>query len=207
MAIDKYLAEWIAPVSGLWQEAREVWDIIKDFQTLIAGVLAAVIAYRGAVHQSKITVKLARAQEVEKRRAMAAALWSELAAIGLRLHADTMNFTSGIHSPRPLSTEIYASNPSAVGLLPPDEAFQVASVYKTISELSYRYARYRESGSGPINQESHATSGETGTSLAADATKVRDLLGSTLKGFYLTAGIPKDKANAALKIWATTSIE
>jgi hypothetical protein len=181
------------------------WDalvgIVEKFQTLIAGVLAigaAVIAYLGAIRQARAVVEAERQRAVEQRRAVAAALWAELDNLALRLFADSQRLVSTpVRDGRllglsPLDLSVFTADPSAVGSLPSDEALMVTQVYKLIIDLNRRYAR-------------------VGASAGIDENVVRSLgeqvgvivgqIQTTLRGLRETAGIPEDKAAAAMAPW------
>lgn len=118
------------------EELRAIAECVKEFQTLLAGTFAvgaAWIAYRGAMRGVE-------ARHKEARRAAAAAFFAELthcesALIAVRNRVAKWE-PSGAEPPPllPLDTGVYDSNPSAVGLLPGDEAFAVVYAYKLLED-------------------------------------------------------------------------
>ena len=118
---------------------------IEKYQTLIAGALAIVaacIAYMGALRQARAVLEAERQRAAEHRRAVAGALWAELANLGARLFADSQRLVATrVRDGRmlglsPLDLSVFSADPSAVGNLPPDDALMVTQIYKLIIDLN-----------------------------------------------------------------------
>src|SRR5687767_7601371 len=104
---------------------------VREFQGLVAGclaILAALIAYQGALRQARAPLLAADRLRSYQRQAAAAALWSELTACHIQLVADRRKLratrvkVSTMLPIHPFGTPVFDSQPHAVGLLPPDEA-------------------------------------------------------------------------------------
>ena len=181
------------------------WDafiaVVERFQTLLVGVLAigaAVIAYLGAIRQAHAIVEAERQRALEQRRAVAAALWAELANLGARLFADSQRLISTpVRDGRllglsPLDVSVFSANPAAVGSLPSDDALMVTQVYKLIIELNQRYARVSTSAGIDDNYARNM-----GQQVGGIVEHIR----ITLRGLRETAGMAEDKASAAMTPW------
>ena len=99
---------------------------------------AAIIAYRGAIHQAKAAAKLDRERRKEQTRTFAAALWAELRSCRVRFvnTKDALRTTGLIHPsklPRAeLETEIYMAAPNRVGDLGTRVSLATILAYKVI---------------------------------------------------------------------------
>ena len=182
------------------------WDTIityaERFQTIIAGGLAigaAWIAYLGALKQARAVTDAEHQRALDQRRAVAGALWAELANIGAKLFADSQRLRSmqrindgRLLDLKPIDVSVFQANLSALGTLPPDDALVVTQAYKLILDLNQRYAKL---GSSPgIGDGVAASMGDYAGNLV-------HLVRATLKGLRTTAGMPEDKANAAMAPW------
>lgn len=179
----------------------DVWTLIERYQTLIAGVLAiaaAWIAYRGELRQAAAVLDAEKQRLLEQRRAVAGALWAELCNVGTRLFADSQRLiATPVRDGRmldltPIDLSVFHANVSALGTLPPDDASMVTQVYKIVQDINLRYEKV--SASAGID---HQWASGTGQWLATIVGQVR----TTLEGLRETAGMPEDKAKAAMTPW------
>jgi hypothetical protein len=148
--------------------------------------------------QARAVLEAERQRALEQRRAVAAALWAELASVGARLFADSQRLISTpVRDGRllglsPLDLSVFNANPAAVGSMPPDDAFMVTQVYKLLIDLNQRYARVSTS---PGIDDNYAHS------LGLQVGGIVEHLRITLRGLRETAGMPEDKAIAAMAPW------
>lgn len=173
---------------------------MRDYQWLIGGIctlIAAIIAFFAILRPAKHNAKL-------EQRAVARALWAELAGLGARVFSDIEKIRDDRldrifkpHLPVPLNFAIFEANPAVVGRLPPDAAFMVVTVYKMLLDLNDRYTAYRSS------KDLVDTTGAKGFDIAEHAESVLDQIGVVLRGTYKTAGLARRKANAALTPWTS----
>ena len=177
-------------------------DYVEKFQTLIAGMVAiaaAGIAYLGALKQARAVVDAEQHRMLEQRRAVAGALWAELASVGTRLFADAQRLRSTrVRDGRlldltPLDISVFAANLSALGTLPPDDALVVTQVYKLIIDLNTVYAKV---------SSSPGTDDQWASSIGHYVESVVQQVRVTLGGLRETAGMPEDKAAAAMSPWS-----
>lgn len=174
---------------------------LDTYQVLIAGALAIVaagVAYRGARRQALAILEAEKQRAAGERRAVAAALFAELASLGARMFADSQRLASTrardgrMLGLTPLDVSVFSADPSKVGLLPADEAFMVTQAYKLIIDLNLQYARVSESPGVADDYPSNL-----GHQLNGPIGHVR----VTLRGLRETAGISEDKAESAIRPW------
>lgn len=174
---------------------------VEKFQTLIAGtiaIIAAGIAYLGSLRQARAVLEAESQRAAEHRRAVAGALWAELASIGRRLFADSQRLLSTkVRDGRmleltQLDLSVFNANLPSIGRLPPDDAFMVTNIYKIIIDINQRYANISAS-SGIDDQVANSM----GQYLGAILEQIR----VTLRGTRSTAGMPEDRAAAAMAPW------
>jgi hypothetical protein len=158
---------------------------------------AACIAYRGAVRQSKAPLLAADQVRAFNRQAAAASFWAELSHCRRQLIGDVkvLNSLRGIVSHNierlsltPPSTEIFDSNPAAVGLLPSDEAFAVTHAYKTVKAVAHLYQVAGDRLANPDIRERALSAISTQASHAAE------VIDEVLRDFRGTAGISDEQA-------------
>ena len=181
-----------------WQD---IVAFVEHFQTLLAGVLAiaaAWIAYRGALRQAAVVLEAERQRLLEQQRAVARAMWAELNHLATRLFADSQRLlATSVRDGRmlglsQLDLSVFAADPSAIGRLPPDDALVVTQVYKVLNDLNGRFARVSASPGVDDNYAKH---------LGQELGGIVGLIRTTLHGLQTTAGLPDEKAKAAMTPW------
>lgn len=133
-----------------------------------------------------------------RRVALAGALWAELCHVGARLFADSQRLISTpVRDGRklgltPIDLSVFMANLSSLRKLPPDDALMVTTLYKLLLDLNRRFAQVSAS---PGIDDNWASS--TGQYLEEIIGQIR----VTLRRLRSTAGMPEDKATAAMAPW------
>lgn len=172
---------------------------IKDFQALYAVLLAGMFTLITAGIAWKASLRAAVHNAKLEETSTARALWAELAGAGSRIVADVRQLrwpTLERYRPEPLDLSIFEDKPSAVGRLQPDDAFMMVQAYKLLLNLNELYRRFGNSDAIHVTPKDRHQ-------LADAAEQVWKQIGVVLRGTYESAGLPRDKADAALTAWTS----